>query len=153
MNEQFLTDRIKAIIKEELHSVLDDIRYRLDEMARVSKFSDNFDIVVLTDDHGYVPHVHIIDLPTRGREFDCCVQLGTNRYFQHGEHQDTMNTKMRKAFNKLMREPHRNVHYRNVYEYAVNLWNDNNSNSYVQIEEDDEGNVIVPDYTNILPYK
>jgi hypothetical protein len=90
---------------------------------------------------------------TRGRDFDCCVQLETNKYFQHGAHQDIMPAKWCKEFYDIMCQPHRNIHVRNVYEYAVNLWNDNNSSSYVQIKEDENGNVIVPDYRHILPYK
>jgi hypothetical protein len=48
-----------------------------------------------------------------------------------------------------MREPSRNVHYRNNYEAAVNLWNDNNLNPQIRIEEDENGEIIVPDYTKI----
>ena len=48
-----------------------------------------------------------------------------------------------------MRQPSRNVHYRNNYEHAVNLWNDNNFDSYIQIKEDEEGNIIMPNYTHI----
>ena len=36
-------------------------------------------------------------------------------------------------FNNFMHQPSRNIHYRNNYEYAVNLWNDNNSDSYIYI--------------------
>jgi hypothetical protein len=32
---------------------------------------------------------------------------------------------------------------------AINLWNDNNSESYIQIKEDENGNIIVPDYTQL----
>ena len=152
MNKE-LESEIRNLVREALRDVLDETRGRLDEMARVSKFLDNYDIVIRTDDPGYIPHVHIIDLPTRGRDFDCCVQLETNKYFQHGTHQDIMPAKWCKEFYDIMCQPHRNIHVRNVYEYAVNLWNDNNSSSYVQIKEDANGNVIVPDYRHILPYK
>lgn len=48
-----------------------------------------------------------------------------------------------------MNMPHRNIHYRNNYEYTINLWNDNNSSSYVQLKEDTNGNIVVPNYTEI----
>ena len=57
--------------------------------------------------------------------------------------------KIRKIFNDFMHQPSRNIHYRNNYEHAVNLWNDNNSDSYVQIREDANGNVLMPDYREI----
>ena len=49
-----------------------------------------------------------------------------------------------------MRQPSRNVHYRNNYEHAVNLWNDNNSEAYIQIKEDEDGNIIMSDYKHIF---
>ena len=127
--------------------------YEIKDVARVGIFDNNYDILVCTDDTGYIPHVHIIDRGTKGNEFDCCVQLGTNAYFSHGKHKDVMPTKMRQDFYNFMCQPSRNVHYRNNYEAAVNLWNDNNSSSYVQIKEDKNGNIIVPDYRTIMPYK
>ena len=111
------------------------------------------DVVVYTDDKGYIPHVHILDRGTNGREFDCCVQLETNRYFSHGKHLDTFNSKQCKEFNEFMRQPCRNPKFRNNYELAVDMWNLNNSDSYVQIREDKDGNMIMPDYSTILPYK
>jgi hypothetical protein len=52
-------------------------------------------------------------------------------------------------FDDFMHEPSRNVHYRNNYEAAVNLWNDNNLNPQIQIEENENGEIIVPDYSKL----
>lgn len=122
---------------------------RLDEMARVGFMGNNYDVIVWTDDPGYIPHVHVRDTSTKGKNFDTCIMLGDNKYFLHNNHMDKMNSKMCKMFNDFMHQPSRNVHYRNNYEHAVNLWNDNNSESYIQIQEDENGDVIVPDYTHI----
>lgn len=153
MNEdkkyQELRKEVRKIIKECVTEIMDDFRMRLDEMARVSKFNNIYDVVVFTDDSGYIPHVHIIDIQTRGTDFDCCIRLDTNSYFKHGKHRDIMNRKFEKEFYELMKQPHRNPRYQNVYEYAVSLWNDNNSDSYIQIKQDENGNVIVPDYSNM----
>lgn len=143
-------DIYNEFIEETNQRILERKRMHLDEMARIGKMN-TFDIVVYTDDMGYIPHVHIIDSATRGEEFDTCVRLETNQYFLHGRHQDMFNTRQCKEFNEFMKQPHRNIHYRNNYEYAVNLWNDNNSNSYVQLKEDEEGNIIMPNYKIILP--
>ena len=37
--------------------------------------------------------------------------------------------------------------------FAVEMWNANNSDSYVQIRENELGEIIMPDYSIILPYK
>lgn len=120
----------------------------LDEMSRIG-FMGNMDVLIYTDDMGYIPHFHIVDKATRGKEFDTCVRLENNQYFLHGNHNDTLNSRQRKMLDDFMNAPSRNVHYRNNYECAVNLWNDNNSSSYVQIQEDENGNVIVPNYSDI----
>lgn len=117
-------------------------------MARIGRM-DNFDIVVFTDDTGAVPHVHIIDSATRGQEFDTCIQLGANKYFLHGNRRDILTDKQCKAFNIFMNAAHSNTHYRNNYEYALNMWNDNNTGSYIQLKEDPNGNIIIPDYNTI----
>ena len=67
----------------------------------------------------------------------------------HGNHRDRLNSQPRKMLNDFMNMPHRNIHYRNNYEYTINLWNDNNSSSYVQLKEDTNGNIVVPNYTEI----
>ena len=43
------------------------------EMARIG-YADNLEIYVLTDDPGYIPHIHIRDRETKGKVFtniDC----------------------------------------------------------------------------------
>lgn len=149
-----MKNRIKHIIKEELIKELSKRHIheneRLDEMARVGFLGNNYDVIVWTDDPGFIPHVHIRDTSTRGQEFDTCVMLETNKYFLHNGHVDKMNSRMCKAFDDFMCQPSRNVHYRNNYEHAVNLWNDNNSEAYIQIKEDEDGNIIMPDYTHIF---
>ena len=193
-----MKSKIKHIIKEELIKELSKRHIheneRLDEMARVGFLGNNYDVIVWTDDPGFISHVHctsckpptfeqrfalkwqgavnhpivrsltalwqtpsfmwgvidIRDTSTRGQEFDTCVMLETNKYFLHNGHVDKMNSKMCKAFDDFMRQPSRNVHYRNNYEHAVNLWNDNNSEAYIQIKEDEDGNIIMSDYKHIF---
>ena len=118
--------KLKTIIRECIEEVFNEReRMRLDEMARVGVMLNNLDVVVYTDDKGYVPHVHL----------------------------DTFNNKQCREFNDFMKQPCRSPKYRNNYEFAVDMWNLNNSDSYVQIREDKDGNMIMPDYSTILPYK
>lgn len=146
--------KLKTLICECFDEVLAEReKQRLDEMARVGVMLNNLDVVVFTDDMGKIPHVHIMDKATRGREFDCCVQLETNHYFTHGKHLDVFNNRECKEFNAFMKQPCRSPKYRNNYEFAVEMWNANNSDTYVQIHEDKNGNIIMPDYSTILPYK
>lgn len=124
----------------------------INEMARVG-FMDDMDVVVYTDDPGYIPHVHIIDNATRGQEFDACVMIEDNRYFSHGNHTDVFNSKQRKSFDNFMHEPCRSPKYKNNYELAISMWNLNNSDAYVIPKTDNNGETIIPNYTTIKPYK
>lgn len=141
-------NKLRQIIKERIHEEYYK-RKRLDEMARVGIMANTYDVIVYTDDMGNIPHIHILDTNTRGEDFDCCVRLETNRYFKHGRHQDELNTKQCKLFNEFMNQPCRSPKYRNNYEFAVEMWNTNNSNSYVMIKEDENGDIIIPDYNEI----
>ena len=153
MNDRELL-KLKTILRECIEDVINEReKMRLVEMARVGIMFNNLDVVVYTDDKGYIPHVHILDRDTNGRDFDCCVQLETNRYFSHGKHFDTFNNKQCREFNDFMKQPCRSPKYRNNYEFAVEMWNANNSDSYVQIRENELGEIIMPDYSIIRPYK
>lgn len=124
----------------------------LHEMARVG-FADDLIVWVWTDDPGYVPHVHVLDRTTKGDRLDACVQLGKAVYFPHGHHIDTLNASQRKAFDQFMRRAPANGLTKTNYEYAVALWNDNNSQQSVSVSRDEAGDAIIPDYTSIAAYK
>lgn len=124
------------------------------EMARVGFISSGnkqttFDVFVRTDDPGNVPHVHI---QSKNKKFKTCIRLDTNKYFLHGEWRDIFNTKQCKLFNNFMRS------YKDtslgfnitIYEYAVAMWNDNNSKRKLSITKDKENNIIIPDYSSII---
>lgn len=150
--DKLFEEKLRTIIKETIEEAFAN-KQRLDEMARVGFLGNEYDVLVHTDDRGFIPHVHVIDRNTNGRDFDCCIQLETNRYFTHGRHVDELNSKGCKMFNDFMNQPCRSPKYSNNYEFAVEMWNTNNSSSYVQVKEDEDGNVIVPDYRTIGPYK
>lgn len=65
-------------------------------------------------------------------------------------HNDRMNAKMCRAFAEFMEQPCRSPRYKNNYELAVEMWNLNNSDTYIQIKEDSNGNVIMPNYRKII---
>ena len=122
---------------------------RLDEMARVGFLDGEFEIYVWTDDSGHIPHIHVRDTNARGGNYETCIKLKTNEYFLHGHYTDKMNASMRKAFNNFMHAPCINTRYQNNYDFAVDMWNHNNSSTIITPEYDAYGNIIVPDYTTI----
>lgn len=116
-----------------------------DNLSRIG-FMGQYDVIIYADEIVDIPHVHVIDKATRGKNFDTSISLISADYFRYDSH-NILNAREIKHFAEFMLEPSRNIHYRNNYEAAVNLWNDNNSKSYVQIVEDENGNIIAPDYT------
>jgi hypothetical protein len=122
---------------------------RLDEMARVGFLSGEVEVYVHTDDGGNIPHVHIRDTATRGLQFETCVSLIKSAYFLHGHYRDTMNNNMARDFAVFMESPSRNKKYKSNYEYAVDMWNDNNSNTCITPQYDENGNMIIPNYRKL----
>ena len=143
-------EEFREIVEQAIHDYFRFEDSRLDEMARVG-FMDGqrYIIFVRTNDGGFIPHIHIIDQATNGSELDCCVRLETNKYFAHGRHQGKLNAKLSRALADFMRQPCRSPKYATNYEFAVDMWDMNNSDSYVIPKYDRNGNVIIPDYRNI----
>lgn len=142
--------KLEEIIKESVEKVLGEIHSaRFDEMARVGFIGGEYEVYVWTDDSGNIPHVHVRDTNSRGENYETCVRLESNEYFLHGHYKDRMNSSMRKAFNAFMNEPCKNQRYQNNYDFAVDMWNSNNSSATVTPQYDTEGNIVVPDYTSL----
>ena len=49
-----------------------------------------------------------------------------------------------------MESPCRNKRYATNYEYAVDAWNDNNSTTTIKLLKNNKGDVIIPNYCDIL---
>lgn len=54
--------------------------------------------IIVYGDEGPVPHFHI-----ESKDFNCCVCIFNNKYFDHGIHQDTLNRKQLKELDSFMR--------------------------------------------------
>lgn len=105
----------------------------LEYYARIGYFGrkNEFEVYIRTDDPGYIPHFHVMDSATQGKNFDACIELSTNKYFSHGGHVDTLNSRQRKALAEFMESPC-DKYFENNYERTVYEWNSNNSNMNVE---------------------
>lgn len=142
--------KLKEIISQTLNDYFKFEDSRLDEIARVGFMEgQRYIIFVRTNDGGFIPHIHIMDQATNGRELDCCVKLEANEYFSHGKHQDILNSKLSKTLNDFMHQSCRSPKYSNNYEFAIEMWNMNNSETYIMPKYDNNGDIIIPDYSHI----
>ena len=103
---------------------------------------------------GPVPHFHI-----EGKDFSCCVCIFDNRYFDHGIHQDTLNTKQLKELDSFMRDKSSLNEKLTNWEAAKFIWEAAN------IENSDDDSMVFrykleyknktkqPDYTKIDGYR
>ena len=130
------------------------------EMSRVGDLGE-FKVQVWSKDCGpavwtpahvyiYIPHVHVY---SEVSGLDACIKLAEPMYFPYGPHVDILNESQRKMFNEFMHRPHRTGKFTSNYEYAVFLWNDNNSSHEIELKLDANGEVIIPDYSEIAGYK
>ena len=114
------------------------------EMATVGKTSDNYDVVVFTNDSGKIPHFHYFDDNTRGSEFHTCIRLDKPEYFHHSNKDGILNSKQRKELINFLRSPHKRYKNETNWQHLVYLWNDEN-NSDVSVDE----NIPMPDYNKL----
>ena len=122
--------------------------FLINEMARVGQI-DDLEVCIYNREGGNVPHVHIRDYATMGREFDACVKLESPEYFDHGCHTDILTTKQKHQLNDFMNSKPKYSAERTNYEFAVSMWNNNGSNRIVELEYYDDGRVIIPDYSTL----
>lgn len=118
------------------------------EMAQVGPLDNKLIIYIRSNDAGNIPHFHIVDKQTLGKDFHTCVEIKTNKYFHHTGKEDILNSKQRKNLNDFFKQKHKSAKLNLTnWEYCLILWNDNNSN--MNIPEDLEQ----PDYTEIFDNK
>lgn len=103
---------------------------------------------------GPVPHFHI-----EGKDFSCCVCIFDNRYFDHGIHQDILNTKQLKELDSFMRDKSSINEKLTNWEAAKFIWEAAN------IENNDDISMVLrynveyknktkqPDYTKLDGYR
>ena len=122
------------------------------DMCRIGYVGDNegFEVYVRTDDMEQVPHFHVRDAATRGRKFETCVQLETNKYLLHGECKDTMNDSLRRALADFMASESKCIDGITNYEVTVMHWNLNNSDA-AQITHEDGQRLAIPNYRETSP--
>lgn len=117
-------------------------------MSRVGDLGE-FEVQVWCKEASAIPHMHVY---SEEPELDACIKLAEPMYFPYGPHVDILNESQRKEFNEFMHRPHRTGKFASNYEYAVFLWNDNNSSHEIELKLDANGEVIIPDYSEIAKY-
>lgn len=137
--------------EERYRKVLEDLAElaQAKEIARIGFIGDELEVYVRTDDARNVPHVHVRDIESKGDDFEICVQLLKNAYYPCEFYADKLDSVRLKAFAEFMEAPCRNERYATNYEYAVDMWNDNNSSAEIQVVRNPDGMVVIPDYRNI----
>ncbi len=123
---------------------------RFGETARVGFIGEGYEVYIMTDDSHNVPHVHVRDVRTKGSDFETCIELCANRYCLHGAYRGAMDINQRTCFAEFMESPCRNKRYATNYEYAVEMWNDNNASATVLLENNPAIQIVIPDYRTIL---
>ena len=120
----------------------DGMSVQLWEMSRIG-FMDEYEIYVHTDDPGNIPHFHIWDRTTRGKEFHTCIRIDKAEYFHHTGKEDILNSKDRKDLVKFLQSNPKNKRFNTNWEVVIDMWNFNNSDK--EIDEDQP----MPDYTQL----
>ena len=116
----------------------------LEEMARAGYTASNYEVVIYTEDDGYIPHFHFRN---REKGFDTCICIEKAEYFIHGKHQNKLNTSLKDELSHFMKDRAdvdflEGVEITN-WQYVASLWNKNNSKVKVSLQS------TIPDYTQL----
>ena len=142
LNERDIKKITDEVVNELLHKDLGD-KDALYEMALIGPVTNVLEVFVNTNDGGYIPHFHIWDASTKGSEFHTCIRYDCPEYFHHNGKEDTLNSREKKLLDAFFKAPSRNKRFGTNWEYALSMWNDNNSS--MNIPED----LVQPDYTKL----
>lgn len=120
----------------------------LKEMAVIGEISFkrdmNVDVSVYRREGENIPHLHL----DCGDSFSCCIRLEVPEYFIHGGHQDILNSKQRKQFDRYMRstpdKPGARKRFETNWHLAVFLWNQ--LPNALPVDEDQP----IPDYRKLI---
>ena len=111
------------------------------EMANIGSIDNKLVAIIRMNDPGNIPHFHIVDKATLGRNFHTCIKIETPEYFHHEGKEDVLNSKQRKNLNDFLKN--KNELGVTNWKYLVTTWNINNSNKNV------DKDIIQPDYTKL----
>lgn len=74
---------------------------------------------------GSIPHFHIVGVNT---DFDCCVRIYDNHFFEHGIHRDTLNAKQCQQLHDWLKRTNDRLGNKSNWKTIVTTWEDNNPN-------------------------
>ena len=132
--------------KQECHDMLykmASIGYFITMEENGKQESPKFKVFVCSDE-GEIPHMHIWDDETDGKKMHTCVCLNQIEYFHHTGKEDILTPKQKKYLVAFLKEECKNKRYKTNWEYALSMWNDNNTDK-TQVDETSE----VLDYTKL----
>lgn len=101
--------------------------------------------VFVNGGEGNEPHMHIWDDDTNGKQLHTCVCLTKIEYFHHNGKEDVLTQDQKEQLVIFLKdECKKNKRYKTNWEYALSMWNDNNTDK-TQVDETSE----VLDYTKL----
>lgn len=123
-----------------------------EDIARIGFFGKNqeLEVYVATYDIHPYPHFHIRDRGTLGTMVNVSVAFeSAAHYMPHGNATQYLTEEQAQELYDFMCQPCRNPHFENNYEYAVEMWNMNNSVEYRMHYDKNSKTIIVPDYARM----
>ena len=101
--------------------------------------------VFVNGGEGNEPHMHIWDDDTNGKQLHTCVCLTKIEYFHHNGKENILTQDQKEQLVIFLKdECKKNKRYKTNWEYALSMWNDNNTDK-TQVDETSE----VLDYTKL----
>lgn len=114
-----------------------------EEIARIGYTPGGYEVYIVTDDEGNIPHFHYRKGSKDNCEFHTCIRFDCAKYFHHTGKEDVLsNNQIKDLLIFLEAVPLKARGFASNWHFAKDLWNANNN-----IEVD--LNLPIPDYINL----
>ena len=74
------------------------------EMTSIGDITSQYSVWIRNNDGENIPHFHILDTQTYGKNFNCAIFIEDNRYFTHGKAKDILSKKLRIQLMNFLQE-------------------------------------------------
>ena len=112
------------------------------EMATVGEIK-GYTIIVWMNDNGNIPHFHVVDSNTLGKQFHTCIEIQQPKYFHHNGKEDVLNSKLRKELMSFFSAKDPDGVFSTNWDALLYEWNKNNRRKTV------DRSLPLPDYTQL----
>lgn len=114
-----------------------------EEIARIGYTKDSYEVYVVTDDLGTIPHFHYRKGIYDRDLFHTCIKMENAEYFHHDGNEDVLSKEQQRELIEFLNSKPLKANYDTNWQFLISMWNVNNPNTEII------GNQAMPNYESL----